>query len=196
MSSLTPHLGPAPRARPSLDCHGCSVSGGTAPARGVLGASALVPPDAVPPRSPARDPRGAPAWRSGVALRRGAPAWRSGVALRRHEANHSVLMLVILPVREGVDPRLCRRKIGERSRRIRRAVLERAEQRFRERIAVAHARPTERRQDAEAFQPRDHRARLHRTAAIGVQHEAVGFSATRSQVRVKSAAACTASSVA
>src|ERR1700674_3225352 len=57
---------------------------------------------------------------------------------RRDKPNRAVQMLRVIPVHEGLDPPARRGEIREGLRRIRRAVLQGAEERFGIRIVVAH----------------------------------------------------------
>ena len=88
----------------------------------------------------------------------------------RNEADAAVLMLVVVPVRERRYPLACIVETREAGDGICWAVLESAEQRFRERVVVGHARPAERRHNSETLQRREHRGSLHRAAVVRVQH--------------------------
>lgn len=91
---------------------------------------------------------------------------------RSDESDAAVLMLVVVVLDEASHPRPSVIDGREAGDRVLGPVLERAKQRFDERIVVGDARSTKGRHDAETLQRREHRGSLHRSAVVGVQDPA------------------------
>jgi len=89
-----------------------------------------------------------------------------------HEADAAVLVLEVVPADEGGHPLTGVLDGGKSVARVRWTVLHRPEQRLGERVVVGHARPAERRDDAEPLEGGEHGRALHGGTIVGVQHPA------------------------
>ena len=89
------------------------------------------------------------------------------VALRRgDESDRAVQMRVVVPIDEPADPGARTEQIGKNVLGIFRPILQRAEQRLRIEIVIAHRGTAERGHDAERVQGREQGRAFHRAAII------------------------------
>src|SRR5438093_8467956 len=78
-----------------------------------------------------------------------------------HVTNRTVTMLAVVPAHETIDPAVRGLMVSEGQARVRRRVLERAEQRLGVRVVVADMRSTEGGDDAKPLQRGDHGIGTH-----------------------------------
>lgn len=89
---------------------------------------------------------------------------------RCHEADAAMPVLVVVPADKIPAPAAGRLQVGKALLRPLRTVFQRAEQRFRVRVVVAHPRAAVRRCNAQVVHLLQHGRRLHRCAVVRVQY--------------------------
>jgi len=91
--------------------------------------------------------------------------------LRRHKLDAAVAVPIVVPVDKRRHPLAGLVLVGKWPSRVIRPLLRCAEQRFGVGVVIADARPRERPEHAQLFQPALQRCRTHDVAVIGVQDQ-------------------------